>query len=79
MSGLESHLLQMRGLKRIELLGGTNSVKSHLLQMRGLKPDTRGYWRYQSLSHLLQMRGLKLILSLLLLSCEGRIFYRCVD
>ena len=36
---MESHLLQMRGLKRLyeERLNLVN--KSHLLQMRGLKPS----------------------------------------
>ena len=35
---MESHLLQMRGLKRDRnrIIAGTKS--SHLLQMRGLKP-----------------------------------------
>ena len=35
---MESHLLQMRGLKRDNTPMITNQ-KSHLLQMRGLKPD----------------------------------------
>ena len=33
----ESHLLQMRGLKRELLLPYRDKSKSHLLQMRGLK------------------------------------------
>ena len=36
---MESHLLQMRGLKLYSLLSGRLSVQSHLLQMRGLKPN----------------------------------------
>ena len=55
----KSHLLQMRGLKRTELLGGTNSVKSHLLQMRGLKQKDSRECDCILMSHLLQMRGLK--------------------
>ena len=32
-----SHLLQMRGLKRLPLTLDARTLKSHLLQMRGLK------------------------------------------
>ena len=34
---MESHLLQMRGLKLPGFLIPYNTTKSHLLQMRGLK------------------------------------------
>ena len=34
---MESHLLQMRGLKRRIADAVKNNVASHLLQMRGLK------------------------------------------
>ena len=34
---MESHLLQMRGLKPINEYGYETLRKSHLLQMRGLK------------------------------------------
>ena len=34
---MESHLLQMRGLKHLCLDGKHHRHKSHLLQMRGLK------------------------------------------
>ena len=34
---MESHLLQMRGLKQSKLQQMSRSDKSHLLQMRGLK------------------------------------------
>ena len=37
---MESHLLQMRGLKLSLNLTQDRSVASHLLQMRGLKPVT---------------------------------------
>ena len=37
---MESHLLQMRGLKRIRVIAPTKNHTSHLLQMRGLKPST---------------------------------------
>ena len=35
---MESHLLQMRGLKQEEIGRDNYRWKSHLLQMRGLKP-----------------------------------------
>ena len=35
---MESHLLQMRGLKLLLLLIFCMLIGSHLLQMRGLKP-----------------------------------------
>ena len=34
---MESHLLQMRGLKQVEHPNRNQQKKSHLLQMRGLK------------------------------------------
>ena len=36
---MESHLLQMRGLKLIKVGLDFLCLMSHLLQMRGLKPD----------------------------------------
>ena len=36
--GYQSHLLQMRGLKRYDALNMPEYLGSHLLQMRGLKP-----------------------------------------
>ena len=36
---MESHLLQMRGLKLLATNKSTVAGKSHLLQMRGLKPN----------------------------------------
>ena len=39
---MESHLLQMRGLKLIMTLYWMLQRKSHLLQMRGLKPTWKG-------------------------------------
>ena len=35
---MESHLLQMRGLKLMLLILLASLLSSHLLQMRGLKP-----------------------------------------
>ena len=58
---MESHLLQMRGLKRSFRENVKKDRMSHLLQMRGLK---RAFYHILSnigRSHLLQMRGLKLL------------------
>ena len=37
---MESHLLQMRGLKHVPTGQEAKKAKSHLLQMRGLKQTT---------------------------------------
>ena len=39
---MESHLLQMRGLKHCPQKEYNNPIMSHLLQMRGLKPLFKG-------------------------------------
>ena len=54
-----SHLLQMRGLKRLDREHHRHEPKSHLLQMRGLKLINNGSINSSNGSHLLQMRGLK--------------------
>ena len=36
---MESHLLQMRGLKHFDCTAQLPISRSHLLQMRGLKPE----------------------------------------
>ena len=54
-------------------------MESHLLQMRGLKPGRRHLRLASCWSHLLQMRGLKRLAVVIVLSRQGRIFYRCVD
>ena len=60
---MKSHLLQMRGLKRVrsDIYVGGNT--SHLLQMRGLKRKCNKHGCPDRESHLLQMRGLKLNLT----------------
>ena len=60
---MESHLLQMRGLKRDFCYTFTLFEQSHLLQMRGLKQFRRDVQTGINMSHLLQMRGLKHCLS----------------
>ena len=76
---MESHLLQMRGLKHKWSNQQEEQRLSHLLQMRGLKLKARKRERDHLTSHLLQMRGLKLPLLLVPLLYLSRIFYRCVD
>ena len=56
---MESHLLQMRGLKLGNYILVYTNTLSHLLQMRGLKPMDNYCKLTCRLSHLLQMRGLK--------------------
>ena len=57
---MESHLLQMRGLKLAFISTNRAKKTSHLLQMRGLKPWSNTDNDREYMSHLLQMRGLKL-------------------
>ena len=76
---MESHLLQMRGLKLLVLISAKSVLLSHLLQMRGLKPKNEFGYETLRKSHLLQMRGLKLIKFWVRYILIGRIFYRCVD
>ena len=61
---MESHLLQMRGLKHTYDHAERDRTWSHLLQMRGLKPCSLYVGWIRALSHLLQMRGLKLFCAL---------------
>ena len=77
---MESHLLQMRGLKRYQHRSLHTIVWSHLLQMRGLKQTTELQITQAKQSHLLQMRGLKPTSSgVMRFAPFCRIFYRCVD
>ena len=57
---MESHLLQMRGLKPETRSAAQGAFTlSHLLQMRGLKQAFESGKDLNTVSHLLQMRGLK--------------------
>ena len=76
---MESHLLQMRGLKRNQLYTHCRPRQSHLLQMRGLKQLYLQSHLRTAKSHLLQMRGLKPWRPRTKYKSYGRIFYRCVD
>ena len=63
---MESHLLQMRGLKQKHAEPINSCILSHLLQMRGLKLPDQHVRLECTKSHLLQMRGLKRRSSVLL-------------
>ena len=76
---MESHLLQMRGLKLSKMLLSLVRALSHLLQMRGLKHRDAAVFKLQQESHLLQMRGLKQVRHRIKRGSRSRIFYRCVD
>ena len=76
---MESHLLQMRGLKPLDQHVLLEYTKSHLLQMRGLKHRKRIPFVCYIWSHLLQMRGLKQYSAVVIGFKKRRIFYRCVD
>ena len=76
---MESHLLQMRGLKPGLDTPVREDLESHLLQMRGLKQKEEGKLSRITSSHLLQMRGLKHRWAAALEQHGRRIFYRCVD
>ena len=76
---MESHLLQMRGLKHLSSVSNRFDKRSHLLQMRGLKHQKMIAQRQHGESHLLQMRGLKPKSTQRNLKERRRIFYRCVD
>ena len=76
---MESHLLQMRGLKPNSVKLNNSIGRSHLLQMRGLKRITEADFLELKSSHLLQMRGLKQGEAITMGWLDGRIFYRCVD
>ena len=76
---MESHLLQMRGLKLDYRCVNGCVQRSHLLQMRGLKPVGYNHIVPNITSHLLQMRGLKQSGNVCFKCINSRIFYRCVD
>ena len=76
---MESHLLQMRGLKQIQKHFPKDHQESHLLQMRGLK-------LWQCLMQHIQYRVASFTdawIETLFGGCTKidlcRIFYRCVD
>ena len=75
---MESHLLQMRGLK---LIIRSNEILCRVASFTDAWIETCIIRQIISLqmSHLLQMRGLKLVHIKKGINIVGRIFYRCVD
>ena len=75
---MESHLLQMRGLKlRLPPLILWRIVAS--FTDAWIETEINDINEHVNLSHLLQMRGLKLFIILQIKPLKCRIFYRCVD
>ena len=76
---MESHLLQMRGLKLTFIR--TNRAKKTVASFTDAWIETISVFCDEEsiVSHLLQMRGLKLNRSLYYKNYLRRIFYRCVD
>ena len=75
---MESHLLQMRGLKRVwGRIGRSESVAS--FTDAWIETNDKDSLEDKERSHLLQMRGLKQVLGSTYKLVRGRIFYRCVD
>ena len=77
---MESHLLQMRGLKLEGKVISKGYVRSHLLQMRGLKPRKRmrsiGKFVVASFTDAWIETEKKEEKNI---GNDSRIFYRCVD
>ena len=76
---MESHLLQMRGLKHSD--SPEYYANEFVASFTDAWIETPRFIRLPLTieSHLLQMRGLKLLSPLVFLSMICRIFYRCVD
>ena len=77
---MESHLLQMRGLKQVRILALLHNEASHLLQMRGLKRVRILALRNEAIvasftDAWIETSGIFSALQIAL----SRIFYRCVD
>ena len=74
-----SHLLQMRGLKHIQLIFNVTLLLVASFTDAWIETIIARVARALALSHLLQMRGLKLASGYDAKLRESRIFYRCVD
>ena len=76
---LESHLLQMRGLKLLIILKSISLLLVASFTDAWIETvDSTTIFQPQT-SHLLQMRGLKQGAAYAKTLAESRIFYRCVD
>ena len=76
---MESHLLQMRGLKQRERYRSLKITESHLLQMRGLKPFMEVILLYTSYVASFTDAWIETFVFAVPVKAFGRIFYRCVD
>ena len=77
---MESHLLQMRGLKQKRCATSTGTQKSHLLQMRGLKQKSDvELVKGKEVASFTDAWIETVPTTILLLWTISRIFYRCVD
>ena len=74
-----SHLLQMRGLKRLSQSLSISSARRIFYRCVDWNANTLNSTKKSSTSHLLQMRGLKPIGKMMPILILRRIFYRCVD
>ena len=76
---MESHLLQMRGLKRYAGHHHISDLVVASFTDAWIETAVMARLKDAGLSHLLQMRGLKLPIILKSINLLCRIFYRCVD
>ena len=76
---MESHLLQMRGLKREYLINAQGEDVVASFTDAWIETISEGVTDKPEMSHLLQMRGLKQGAAYAKTLAESRIFYRCVD
>ena len=76
---MESHLLQMRGLKLPRPICVCGAMVVASFTDAWIETTRFPFARFGRRSHLLQMRGLKPKHGLVLRTWIGRIFYRCVD
>ena len=75
---MESHLLQMRGLKPCGWCVNCRQNRSHLLQMRGLKLVCDHTVKEINVASFTDA-WIETLISLSCRSLRSRIFYRCVD
>ena len=76
---MESHLLQMRGLKLKLMILMNMSILSHLLQMRGLKPRPSMDSHRQNQVASFTDAWIETCAAMARFWRLRRIFYRCVD
>ena len=75
---MQSHLLQMRGLKQ-QVQAGTRALEVASFTDAWIETVQKISLLWWRTSHLLQMRGLKQFQPIKMFDSFSRIFYRCVD